>query len=316
MSSDGDLRVSYSAGADALNVGTILKCGAAPVTACSDLLKPGGYARFGQWLTNLEAEMEAAGAGSLAEFSRNKLDEPGRSRGTSRSSSIATRKRRSPTACRRSRTTWPSSTACRRRASRTARCARTCPSTRGRSRKGNYDQALEVILARNPLPAVTGYVCNHLCQTALHAERLRGDHRHPRAEAVRGGARQGRAARRQGVGRQEGGHRRLRALRLLGRVLPRAQRRRRAHVRGQGRHRRHDAAGAGLPPAVGSHPARRGPHPGPGRDARAGAPGRRGAGGAARRGLRRGVRGDRLPEGHAAEHPGRQGSEEGRLSPR
>ena len=31
--------------------------------------------------------------------------------------------------------------------------------------QGNYDQALEVILARNPLPAVTGYVCNHLCQT-------------------------------------------------------------------------------------------------------------------------------------------------------
>jgi putative selenate reductase len=28
-----------------------------------------------------------------------------------------------------------------------------------------YDQALEVILSRNPLPGVTGYVCNHLCQT-------------------------------------------------------------------------------------------------------------------------------------------------------
>jgi len=31
--------------------------------------------------------------------------------------------------------------------------------------QGEYDRALEVILARNPLPAVTGYVCNHLCQT-------------------------------------------------------------------------------------------------------------------------------------------------------
>ena len=30
---------------------------------------------------------------------------------------------------------------------------------------GNDDQALEVILHRNPLPGVTGYVCTHLCQT-------------------------------------------------------------------------------------------------------------------------------------------------------
>ncbi|MGD2207135.1 MAG: putative selenate reductase subunit YgfK, partial [Anaerolineae bacterium] len=40
-----DLDVSYSAGADALNLPTILACGACPVTAASDLLKPGGYSR-------------------------------------------------------------------------------------------------------------------------------------------------------------------------------------------------------------------------------------------------------------------------------
>ena len=70
---NGDLRVSYSAGADALNIATILSCGPVPITACSDLLKPGGYARFGQWLENLEAAMAAAGAANLAEFSANKL---------------------------------------------------------------------------------------------------------------------------------------------------------------------------------------------------------------------------------------------------
>ena len=31
--------------------------------------------------------------------------------------------------------------------------------------QGEYDRALEVILARNPMPGVTGYVCTHLCQT-------------------------------------------------------------------------------------------------------------------------------------------------------
>jgi putative selenate reductase len=31
--------------------------------------------------------------------------------------------------------------------------------------QGEYDRALEVILARNPLPGVTGYVCTRLCET-------------------------------------------------------------------------------------------------------------------------------------------------------
>jgi putative selenate reductase len=31
--------------------------------------------------------------------------------------------------------------------------------------QGEYDRALDVILHRNPLPGVTGYVCTHLCQT-------------------------------------------------------------------------------------------------------------------------------------------------------
>jgi putative selenate reductase len=31
--------------------------------------------------------------------------------------------------------------------------------------QGDYDRALEVILARNPLPGVTGHVCTHLCQS-------------------------------------------------------------------------------------------------------------------------------------------------------
>ncbi|MFX1412002.1 MAG: putative selenate reductase subunit YgfK, partial [Promethearchaeota archaeon] len=47
---DGDINVSYSAGADALNVTATLAAGARPVTAVSDLLKPGGYSRLLQWL--------------------------------------------------------------------------------------------------------------------------------------------------------------------------------------------------------------------------------------------------------------------------
>lgn len=43
---NGDLNVSYSAGADAFNLIDILASGAKTVTVASDLLKPGGYSRF------------------------------------------------------------------------------------------------------------------------------------------------------------------------------------------------------------------------------------------------------------------------------
>ncbi|UCC62883.1 MAG: putative selenate reductase subunit YgfK, partial [Anaerolineae bacterium] len=70
---DGDLDVSYSAGADALNVTAILAAGVRTVTAASDLLKPGGYSRLLQYLERLEAEMHLRGAASLDELARDKL---------------------------------------------------------------------------------------------------------------------------------------------------------------------------------------------------------------------------------------------------
>jgi len=161
---DGGLQVSYSAGADALNVTTILSCGALPITACSDLLKPGGYARLGQWLENLEGAMNAAGATSPAEFSRNKL------------ANLTAAAADALTDHRYKKEAFPYGlpkvndglgffdcvvAPC------IAHCAvcQDVPEYAWAISEGNYDQALEVILARNPLPGVTGYVCNHLCQT-------------------------------------------------------------------------------------------------------------------------------------------------------
>jgi putative selenate reductase len=161
---DGDLNVSYSAGADALNVSTILAAGALPVTAASDLLKPGGYSRMGQWLENLEAEMNRQGAGSLDELAQDKLAHlekaaaaalvgpayqksyfahglPKVESGLDLFDCIA------------------------------APCVEQCavcqdvPEYAWLIAQGAYDQALEAILRRNPLPGVTGYVCTHLCQT-------------------------------------------------------------------------------------------------------------------------------------------------------
>ncbi|MBM4431891.1 MAG: putative selenate reductase subunit YgfK, partial [Chloroflexi bacterium] len=69
----GDLNVSYAGGADALNVTTLLAAGALPVTAASDLLKPGGYGRLRHWLEELSSTMRARGISSLEELAGDRL---------------------------------------------------------------------------------------------------------------------------------------------------------------------------------------------------------------------------------------------------
>ncbi|MGD8462844.1 MAG: putative selenate reductase subunit YgfK [Anaerolineae bacterium] len=161
---DGDLNVSYSAGADALNVTTILACGARPITAASDLLKPGGYARFGQYLENLEAEMVARGLSSLDELAQDRL---ARLEAAAAEALEAPRYKKSyhpfglPKVASDLDLFDCIAAPC------TEQCAvcQDVPEYAWLIAQGEYDRALEVILHRNPLPGVTGYVCTHLCQT-------------------------------------------------------------------------------------------------------------------------------------------------------
>ena len=55
---DGQLDISFSAGADCFNLAEIIACGIKPVTVSSDMLKPGGYLRGVQYLENLSATMK------------------------------------------------------------------------------------------------------------------------------------------------------------------------------------------------------------------------------------------------------------------
>ena len=50
---DGDLRISYSGGADFFNLGKIYETGIWPITLATTLLKPGGYLRLGQMADSL-----------------------------------------------------------------------------------------------------------------------------------------------------------------------------------------------------------------------------------------------------------------------
>ncbi|MBN1658703.1 MAG: putative selenate reductase subunit YgfK [Anaerolineae bacterium] len=161
---NGRLNVSYSAGADALNIATILSCGARPVTAATDLLKPGGYARLGHWLDNLKAEMARCRATSLDELASNSL------KNLERTAAEVLRRPRYQKAYHpygQPKVDTPlDAFDC-----IVAPCAQQCavlqdvPAYARLIARGDYRRALAAILDRNPLPGVTGYVCTHLCQT-------------------------------------------------------------------------------------------------------------------------------------------------------
>jgi len=160
----GDLNVSFSAGADAFNLTDILAAGAWPVTTVSDLLKPGGYSRLLQYLENLDRDMLALGATSLGELARDKLasleraavralEDPRYKKGYHPHDLPKVESKLGLFDC------------------ITAPCVEKCavhqdvPEYAWLIGQKRYDDALEVILSRNPLPGVTGYICTHLCQT-------------------------------------------------------------------------------------------------------------------------------------------------------
>jgi putative selenate reductase len=161
---DGNLNVSFSAGADALNVGQILACGARPVTVASDLLKPGGYSRMLQYVEAIEAEMQRRGAATLDELRRERRANLS---AAAREALANPRYKKDYPGVEQPKvasglgyfdcTTAPC----------TAQCAvcQDIPVYNRLIAQGEVDHALEVILARNPLPNVTGYVCTQLCQT-------------------------------------------------------------------------------------------------------------------------------------------------------
>ncbi len=62
------IQVSFSAGINKENLPGAAALGLAPLTICSDLLKPGGYGRLKPMLKNLQNQMKSAGVNSLAEW--------------------------------------------------------------------------------------------------------------------------------------------------------------------------------------------------------------------------------------------------------
>ncbi len=62
------LPLSFSAGVDNRNFADCVALGLAPVTVCTDLLKPGGYGRLPKYLEQLGERMQAVGARTVGDF--------------------------------------------------------------------------------------------------------------------------------------------------------------------------------------------------------------------------------------------------------
>ena len=153
---NGKLDISFSGGADAFNIANIVNCGLAPVTVCTDLLKPGGYGRLTQYIENLRGfkpEKHCSNYEALEVYARDVINSSSYKKVGFTDPNIKTNRKLKYFDC------------------IYAPCVDTCPTNQGipdylyYTSKGDFKKAAEIILNTNPFPHTTGMVCDHLCQT-------------------------------------------------------------------------------------------------------------------------------------------------------
>lgn len=154
----GTLPISYSGGADAHNIGDIVQTGIWPVTVATTLLKPGGCERFAQLAQCFEGKMGQ----SFTRVNVDALDAL-----LTKAKGDAHYARLDPKAQQRKNDQALPMMDC-----FMAPCSQTCPihqdipAYMDLVAAGKYDQALQIILEKNPLPFTTGTVCYHTCMNS------------------------------------------------------------------------------------------------------------------------------------------------------
>jgi putative selenate reductase len=170
---NGKLDISFSAGIDCFNVPEVLACNLRPVTVCSDILKPGGYGRLGQYLEEINNAFSEADAGSLEAYITlkgrdNDLTAAGLNFLNAYADAVAAKVAYSKSQFPYENIKIPRELTafdCIK-----APCVSTCqvsqdiPGYMYYTATGNYQKALDVILETNPFPNMQGMVCDHLCQ--------------------------------------------------------------------------------------------------------------------------------------------------------
>ncbi len=164
---DGAVPISFCGGADATSFPDLVADGLSPVTVCTDLLKPGGYARLQQYLVNLEDAMTRAGAEDLASFVDATSGGKGARLNLARHAArvAADPRYAAPARPPRFKGQRPlGAFDC-----IAAPCQEDCPAHQNVPdylwlvAQGRPGEALDVVLRTNPLPGITGSVCDHPC---------------------------------------------------------------------------------------------------------------------------------------------------------
>ncbi len=182
---DGKLDISFCGGADAFNVVDVVSCGLSPVTICSDILKPGGYGRLGQYIEELWHSFDVCNARNIEDYiikrSRGQaietdkcqlinlnayaervLNNESYRKVTLHDPSIKTNRPLGLFDCIH------------------APCEDTCPTNQDIPHYNYFtsqcdlSSAGDVILQTNPFPQTTGMICDHLCQSKC--TRINYDH--------------------------------------------------------------------------------------------------------------------------------------------
>lgn len=152
----GELSISYAGGANYFNVKEIFETGIRPITIATDILKPGGYTKFTQMAKLLDESMQKPLAqnidlSQLDKLAENALDGDKFRFEAKNHDPMKIGKKLEMLDC------------------FIAPCKEACPIHQdvpeyirliGEKR---YLEAFELIVSKNPLPHITGYICDHKC---------------------------------------------------------------------------------------------------------------------------------------------------------
>lgn len=156
---DGKLKISYSGGANYFNIEKLLKTGIYPITLATDLLKPGGYSRLFQLAKKTEPLMDelnqqtSLDVSLLKELSVDALTNELYHKSKHDVKTLKTEKKLGKFDC------------------YISPCQEACPIHQDIPEyirlieEEKPVEAFETIISKNPLPHITGYICDHQCMT-------------------------------------------------------------------------------------------------------------------------------------------------------
>ncbi|MBI5731232.1 MAG: putative selenate reductase subunit YgfK, partial [Ignavibacteriales bacterium] len=154
---NGEINISYSGGANNNNIKEILETGIRPVTFATELLKPGGYLRLSQIAETIEKnslKIENSFKKNIAKLkilAEASLSDKNYTKEKREINSIKIPKSLPAFDC------------------YIAPCQEACPIHQDVAsyiklvEQKRYEEAYELIVSKNPLPHITGYICDHQC---------------------------------------------------------------------------------------------------------------------------------------------------------